>query len=170
MTRSENNPWPEWPRVFGVDYGHAECKAIFGHDPREYKIMTKEFKGNEKGELCSIVTMEAERQSDGSFAPVSGSEKEWPCDLAILSMGFIHPEKELMDALDVDVDDISGNIAAVYGDFRTNQEGIFAAGDSRRGQSLVVWAIHEGRESAAAVENYFSSMNLLPTVDAQYAS
>ena len=90
-SRSENNPWPEWPRTYGVDYGHAEVQAVFGEDPREYSVVTKEFVGDEDGNLKGIVTEEVAVNSEtGALEPKAGSEKEWPCQLAILSMGWLH--------------------------------------------------------------------------------
>jgi NAD(P)H-dependent glutamate synthase small subunit len=152
LQRAPDNPWPQWPRVFGVDYGHAEVNAVFGHDPRTYSVMTKEFKGDEEGNLKSLVTQQCEMTPKGPV-PVEGTEKEWKCDLAILSMGFVSPENYVVDALGLEVDQ-RNNVHAVYGDFRTNIEGVFAGGDCRRGQSLVVWAINEGRGLASKTNEY----------------
>ena len=140
--RSENNPWPQWPRVFGRDYGHSEVIAVFGEDPRRYSVLASEFRGFD-GEVRSLVTHDVEVTFDG-VQKIAGSEKEWKADLVILAMGFVSPEAEISKALGLDVDQ-RNNIHAEYGDYRTNVEGIFAAGDCRRGQSLVVWAINEGR-------------------------
>ena len=101
--RAENNPWPEWPRIFGVDYGHAEVAAVFGEDPRSYSVMTSEFKKDADGKLVALVTVQVEVTSEG-IKPVPGSEKEWPCDLAILAMGFVSPEEDIIKQLKVDVD------------------------------------------------------------------
>ena len=150
--RAPDNPWPQWPRVFGVDYGHAEVEAVFGNDPRVYSVMTKEFIGDDEGNVKALVTQEVEITSEGPKA-IEGSEKEWPADLVVLSMGFVSPEEYIINDLELDVDQ-RNNIHAVYGDFRTNVEGIFAAGDCRRGQSLVVWAINEGRGAAQATNEY----------------
>lgn len=144
-SRSEKNPWPQWPRVFGVDYGHAEVLAVFGKDPRAYSLMTVEFRG-ENGQVQSLVTVDTKVGPNG-IEKIPGTEREWPCDLVILSMGFVSPEPNLSKKLGLDLDARS-NIHAEYGDFRTNVEGVFAAGDCRRGQSLVVWAINEGRGAA----------------------
>lgn len=152
MGRAPDNPWPQWPRVFGVDYGHAEVQAVYGKDPRVYSVMTKEFTGDGDGNVKALVTQDVEITNKGPKA-VEGSEKEWPCDLAILSMGFLSPEEYVVEDLGLDTDQRS-NIHAVYGDFRTNVEGVFAGGDCRRGQSLVVWAINEGRGVADAVDEY----------------
>lgn len=150
--RAPDNPWPQWPRVFGVDYGHAEVRAIFGEDPRVYSVMTKEFVGNDEGHVTGLVTQDVEITSSGPKA-VEGSEREWPADLVVLSMGFVSPEQYVIEELGLDVDQ-RNNVQAVYGDFRTNIEGVFAGGDCRRGQSLVVWAINEGRGAAKACNGY----------------
>jgi len=156
--RAPGNPWPEWPRVFGVDYGHAEVSAVFGEDPRKYSVMTKEFSMDESGNLTGLTTTEVEVGPDG-VKPVPGSEKHWPCDLVILAMGFVSPEQEIIQSLNVDVDQ-RNNVHAEYGDFRTSAEGVFAAGDCRRGQSLVVWAINEGRGAADAAHAHLLSLGL----------
>ncbi|GMI19297.1 hypothetical protein TeGR_g14432, partial [Tetraparma gracilis] len=150
--RAPDNPWPQWPRVYGVDYGHAEVNAVFGNDPREYAVLTKEFKGDAEGNLTSLVTQQCEMTPQGPKA-VEGTEKEWKADLAILSMGFVAPESYVIDELGLEVDQ-RNNIHAQYGDFRTNVEGVFAGGDCRRGQSLVVWAINEGRGMADKTNEY----------------
>eukprot|EP00618_Florenciella_parvula_P035949 CAMPEP_0119478906 /NCGR_PEP_ID=MMETSP1344-20130328/8422_1 /TAXON_ID=236787 /ORGANISM="Florenciella parvula, Strain CCMP2471" /LENGTH=573 /DNA_ID=CAMNT_0007513113 /DNA_START=68 /DNA_END=1789 /DNA_ORIENTATION=+ len=150
--RADNNPWPEWPKVFGIDYGHAEVTAVFGEDPREYSVMTKEFIGDDEGNVKALVTVDVEVGPDG-IKPVEGSEREWPCDLAILAMGFVSPEDDIINDLSLDTDQ-RANVHAEYGDYRTSLEGVFACGDCRRGQSLVVWAINEGRGTAESVNSY----------------
>jgi glutamate synthase (NADPH/NADH) small chain len=152
MERAPDNPWPQWPRVFGMDYGHAEVQAVFGKDPRVFSVMTKEFFRDENGHVKALVTQDVESTDKGPKA-IEGSEREWPCDLAVLSMGFVAPEEYVIKDLGLDVDQRK-NIHAVYGDFRTNVEGVFAGGDCRRGQSLVVWAINEGRGVADACDRY----------------
>jgi glutamate synthase (NADPH/NADH) small chain len=152
MERATDNPWPQWPRVFGVDYGHAEVQAVFGKDPREYSVMTKEFIGDEDGNLKALVTQDVEITENGPKA-IEGSEREWPTDLCVLSMGFVSPEQYVTEELGLDVDQ-RNNVHAVYGDYRTNVEGVFAGGDCRRGQSLVVWAINEGRGMADSCNKY----------------
>lgn len=161
MSRAPDNPWPQWPRVFGVDYGHAEVQAVFGQDPRVYSVMTKEFIGNEDGHVKALVTQDVEITDKGPKA-IEGSEREWPADLVVLSMGFVSPESYVIEELGLDVDQ-RNNIQAVYGDFRTNVEGVFAGGDCRRGQSLVVWAINEGRGAAAACDQYLQSKRATDT-------
>jgi len=152
MERAPDNPWPQWPRVYGVDYGHAEVQAVFGKDPRVYSVLTKEFIGDGDGNVKALVTQDVEITDKGPKA-VEGTEKEWPCDLVILSMGFVSPEDYVVDELGLDTDQ-RNNIHATYGDYRTNVEGVFAGGDCRRGQSLVVWAINEGRGVAEACDGY----------------
>lgn len=153
--RAPDNPWPQWPRVFGVDYGHAEVKAVFGNDPRVYSVMTKEFIGDDNGNLKALVTQDVEITESGPKA-IEGSEREWPADLVVLSMGFVSPEQYVVEELGLDTDQ-RNNIQAVHGDFRTNIEGVFAGGDCRRGQSLVVWAINEGRGVASSCDKYLQA-------------
>lgn len=150
--RASTNPWPEWPKVFGVDYGHSEVMSVFGKDPRQYAVMTSGFLKDHEGNLTGLVTMDVEVTEDGPQT-VPGSEREWPADLVILAMGFVHPEREIIDSLTLETDQRK-NIHAIYGDYHTSVEGVFAAGDCRRGQSLVVWAINEGRGVADSVDSF----------------
>ena len=152
MERASDNPWPQWPRVFGIDYGHAEVRAATGNDPRVYSVMTKELVGDDDGNVKGLITQDVEMTSTGPKA-IEDSEREWPADLVVLSMGFLSPEAYVTEELGLDVDQ-RNNIQAVYGDFRTSVEGVFAGGDCRRGQSLVVWAINEGRGTAEACDQY----------------
>ena len=150
-SRSPNNPWPQWPRVFGRDYGHSEVIAVFGDDPRRYSVLASEFRG-EGGVIKSLITHDVEVTSSG-IKKLPGTEKEWNADLVILAMGFVSPEQGMAQTLGLEVDQ-RNNIHAEYGDYRTSVEGIFAAGDCRRGQSLVVWAINEGRGVADACNTF----------------
>ena len=163
--RADDNPWPEWPRIFRVDYGHEEASAKFGHDPREFQILSKEFLLDNDGGLRGIKTVEVQwtKTDDGgwSMSEVEGSEKEWPAQLILLAMGFVGPEQYLAEAIGLEVDPRS-NFQAVHGEFATNVEGVFAAGDCRRGQSLVVWAINEGRGAARAIDTYLQGSSVLP--------
>lgn len=152
--RAVGNPWPQWPRVFGVDYGHAEVIAVFGQDPRTYGVATVEFRG-ENGHVKSLVTQDIEITPSG-IKKIPGSEREWPADLVVISMGFVAPETSIINKLGLDVDQ-RNNIHADYGDYRTNVEGVFAAGDCRRGQSLVVWAINEGRGVADQCHKFLTA-------------
>jgi len=151
--RAPHNPWPQWPRVYGVDYGHAEVHAVFGKDPRSYGISVKEFRGGDDGHVQSLITQDMRPSASGGLEPVPGTEKEWPADLVVLAMGFVSPETSVHAQLGLELDQ-RNNIHAEYGDFRTSQEGVFAAGDCRRGQSLVVWAINEGRGVAEQCHHY----------------
>jgi len=152
--RAENNPWPLWPYIWRVDYGHEEATEKFGKDPREYQIMTKSFQKDESGKVKGLTTVNVEFV-DGKLNEISGSEKHWDADLVLLSMGFVSPEHYLSDDANIDLDD-RGNYKATYGEYVTSKNNIFTAGDCRRGQSLVVWAINEGREVAEKVNNYLS--------------
>jgi len=165
MERAPDNPWPQWPRVFGVDYGHAEVQAVTGKDPRVYSVMTKEFIGDDDGNLKALVTQDVELTDKGPKA-VEGSEKEWPADLVVLSMGFLSPEDYVANELGLDVDQ-RNNIHATYGDYRTNVDGVFAGGDCRRGQSLVVWAINEGRGVAESCDEYLEQKRVDLSTTAQ---
>ncbi|GAA4456537.1 glutamate synthase subunit beta [Novipirellula rosea] len=163
--RASDNPWPEWPRIFRVDYGHEEATAKFGRDPREYQILSKEFLKDEAGNLRGIKTVQVQwtKGDDGGWkmAEVEGSEKEWPAQLILLAMGFLGPEQYIAKSLGIECDPRS-NYQATHGEFTTSIEGVFAAGDCRRGQSLVVWAINEGRGAARAIDIYLEGSSSLP--------
>ncbi|CAH0490611.1 unnamed protein product [Peronospora farinosa] len=164
VQRAPGNPWPEYPRIYGVDYGHAEVRSVFGEDPRQYSRVTKSFKGNDKGEITHVVTVRGGKDpKTNTITEIPGSEEDIPCDLVLLAMGFVHPEQKIAEALGLETDQ-RRNIRAAYGDFQTSVEGVFAAGDCRRGQSLVVWAINEGRGVADAVEKYFLQEGFHPEV------
>jgi glutamate synthase (NADPH/NADH) small chain len=163
--RQSNNPWPQFPRVYKLDYGQEEAQAIYGSDPRTYSIMTKRFVGDENGHVKELHTVEIEWKKDenGRFGPVEvpGTEKVWPAQLVLLAMGFLGPEETVLKELNVATDERS-NVKAEYGKYATNIEGVFAAGDMRRGQSLVVWAINEGREAARECDRYLMGTTQLP--------
>ena len=166
--RAADNPWPEWPRIFRVDYSHAESAARFGHDPRTYAILAKEFVSNGNGHVRGIRTVEIDwtRPGDGTpFSEVADTEKEWPVDLVLLATGFLGPEKTVGEMLGVSMQNPRANwetFNADHGPFTTSVAGVFAAGDCRRGQSLVVWAINEGRGAARAVDEYLMGASSLP--------
>jgi glutamate synthase (NADPH/NADH) small chain len=157
VERAIDNPWPEFPKTYVLDYGQQEAKAKYGADPREYSMMTKSFNDDGDGNLAGITVVDIQWQSngDGRLQPVeiAGSEREYKADLVLLSMGFLGPESTIMDQGNIETTDRS-NIQAEYGDFATNIEGVFAAGDCRRGQSLVVWAINEGRAVAEVCHKF----------------
>jgi NAD(P)H-dependent glutamate synthase small subunit len=166
--RAGNNPWPEWPRVYRLDYSHQEAAAKFGSDPREYHILTKEFIDDGHGNVCGIRTVEVDWSTKGDRAPfteVAGSERVWPAELVLLATGFVGPELEVGEMLGVETQNPRGNwhtFKAAHGDFATNVPGVFAAGDCRRGQSLVVWAINEGRGAARAIDEFLMGKSDLP--------
>ena len=167
--RADDNPWPQWPRIFRVDYGHEEATERFGQDPREYCILSKEFVGDSNGNLAGIKTVQVEwaKGDNGRFAmeEVPGSEKIWNADLVLLSMGFLGPEETVGKMLGFDLDEGRGGMStfkAEYGRFATSMDGVFAAGDCRRGQSLVVWAINEGRAAARECDRYLMGSTVLP--------
>jgi NAD(P)H-dependent glutamate synthase small subunit len=155
--RAADNPWPQWPRIFRVDYGHAEVAAKFGADPRVFSIVSREFVDDGRGGVAGIRTARVDwaKDSAGRFQmrEVEGTDEVFPADLVLLAMGFLGPERTLVEKLGLATDPRS-NFAAAYGDFATSVEGVFAAGDCRRGQSLVVWAINEGRGAAAKIDQY----------------
>lgn len=164
-TRPANNPWPEWPKVLKVDYGQQEAAAVQGEDPRQYLINTKKFVGDEHGNLKELhtVLIEWQKNEKGAFVPVEvpGSEKVYPAQLVLIAMGFTGPENTVLDQLGIAKDERS-NAKAEYGKFATSVDGVFAAGDMRRGQSLVVWAINEGRAVAREVDRYLMGSSNLP--------
>lgn len=156
-TRAENNPWPQWPRIHKVDYGQEEFEALYGEDPRKFTITVKKFIGDDNGNVKEVVTVNVkwDRNEKGQMVlnEVEGTEKVWPAQLVLLAMGFTGTQSYLTEAFGVEVDERT-NVKAAYGDFKTNVEKVFAAGDVRRGQSLVVWAINEGRAAAKEVDEF----------------
>lgn len=164
-SRSDGNPWPEWPNVYKVDYGQEEAQAHFGNDPRKYEVMTKKFVGDDDGHVKELHTVEIEWVSndDGQKIPkeISGTEKVWKADLVLLALGFLGPESPVLDQLKIERDERS-NAKAEHGDYHTNVDGVFAAGDMRRGQSLIVWAINEGRGAARECDRYLMGATELP--------
>ena len=156
--RAPNNPWPEWPKVYRLDYGQEEAAAQFGDDPRGYLTTTTKFEGDEQGHIKAIHTakIQWERDANGRFIPqpIPGTEKVLPAQLVLLAMGFVSPEQPLLDAFGLEKD-ARNNIKAEHENYTTNIPGVFAAGDCRRGQSLVVWAFNEGRGVARECESLF---------------
>ena len=155
-TRTEQNPWPEWPRVCKTDYGQEEAIAVFGHDPRVYQTTVTEFVKNKKGEVCKAKLVKLQGQKDEKtgkmrMAPVEGSEYVVDVDLVLIAAGFLGYQKYVTDAFKVELDGRT-NVKTAPGEYQTSVPGVFTAGDMHRGQSLVVWAIREGREAARAVD------------------
>ncbi|MBN2851584.1 MAG: glutamate synthase subunit beta [Clostridia bacterium] len=165
LERSSDNPWPEFPKVKKVDYGQKEAIAVFGNDPREYNISTKSFEKNEDNQVIALNTVKVEwsKDYDGRFFPreIKGSEEKYEADLVLLAMGFVGPDRSLVEAFGITLDG-RGNIKAEYKNHSTNVDKVFAAGDTRRGQSLVVWAIREGREAAKQVDTFLMGSSNLP--------
>jgi glutamate synthase (NADPH/NADH) small chain len=163
--RAPDNPWPQWPKVYSLDYGQEEAAERFGSDPRIYSISTKKFEGDAQGQVKAIhmVQIEWVRSANGQFQmkEVPGTETVRPAQLVLLAMGFLGPEDTLLKALKVEQDPRS-NIKAEYGQYATSIPKVFAAGDARRGQSLVVWAIHEGRGAARECDRYLMGRTELP--------
>jgi len=153
--RAANNPWPQWPVIFRTDYGHEEVIARDGADPRSFGMLTKAFGDDGHGRVQELLTRRIEWQIDGGrkMIEVEGSEQRWQADLVLLAMGFLGPETYLPEALGIELDERS-NLRAEHGSFATSVPGVFAAGDCRRGQSLVVWAINEGRAAARAIDQH----------------
>jgi glutamate synthase (NADPH) small chain len=164
-TREPDNPWPEWPKIYRLDYGQEEAQARFGADPRIYLTTPEKFVGDASGHVKELHTVGVEwaKADNGAWVPkrIGGTEKVHPADLVLLAMGFLGPEETVLAGLGVERDARS-NAKAEYGKFTTNVDGVFAAGDMRRGQSLVVWAINEGRGAARECDRYLMGTTNLP--------
>ena len=158
--RALHNPWPTWPVILRIEYGHEEVAAKFGDDPRVYLISSTEFVGDNAGNLKAVRTIDVEL-TEGKFENIPGSERVWPADLVFLAMGFLGPEHAVSDPLRLAYDERS-NYQADYGSYQTSVAKIFAAGDCRSGQSLVVRAINEGREAAREIDRYLMGSTELP--------
>ena len=152
--RADKNPWPEFPMTYKVDYGHEESHSRFGKDPRVFSISATEFLDDGKGNLCGIKTIDVELK-DGKFIPIEDTEREWEADLVFLAMGYRGPENYVCELLNIQLDNRT-NYSAAKGIFKTNIDKVFAAGDCRSGQSLVVRAINEGREAADAIDTFLN--------------
>ncbi|WP_172193849.1 glutamate synthase subunit beta [Saccharibacillus qingshengii] len=158
------NPWPQFPNVYTLDYAQEEAKAMFGDDPREFSIMTTKFVGDEEGNLKELHTVQIQRIVDENgrkiYAPIEGTERVFPAQMALIAIGFDGPEQTLAQQLELQTDRWT-NVKAKYGEYKTNADKVFAAGDMRRGQSLVVWAINEGREAAREVDKFLMGATVL---------
>ena len=160
-----DNPWPQWPHIYRIDYGHEEAQAVWGKDPRKFAMMTKRFIGDQRVHAIESVEVEWAQHSNGlTIQEIPKSKKIWEVDLVFLAMGFVGPEPLLPKELGLTLDE-SSNIAAHYGTYATNMEGVFTCGDCRRGQSLVVWAIAEGRGAARAIDEFLMKESDLLTPD-----
>ena len=156
VDRLPSNPWPEWPKVLKTDYGQEEAIAVFGHDPRIYQTTVTEFIKDKKGNVCKAKIVKLKSQKDektGRFmmVPVEGTEEIIPADVVLIAAGFLGSQKYVTDAFHVAINGRT-NIETKPGEYATSVDRVFATGDVHRGQSLVVWAIHEGREAAKAVD------------------
>ena len=156
--RAENNTWPEWPRVCKTDYGQEEAIAVFGHDPRIYETTIKEIISDKKGNLKAVKTVKVKHEKDPvsgavSMAEVPGSESILDADVLIIAAGFLGSRKYISEAFGVELNQRT-NVKTEEGRYKTNAEKVFTAGDMHRGQSLVVWAISEGRSAAKEVDAY----------------
>jgi glutamate synthase (NADPH/NADH) small chain len=165
VDRAGDNPWPEWPKLYKLDYGQEEAAAKFGADPRVYLTTAKKFTGDSQGQVKEVLTVRIQwvRNDKGQFIPkeVPGTEKVLPAQLVLLAMGFLGPEQPLLDALKIERDPRT-NVRAEFEKYSTNIKGVFAAGDCRRGQSLVVWAFNEGRGAARECDRYLMGQTDLP--------
>lgn len=163
--RQPDNPWPQWPKVLKTDYGQEEAIVLQGGDPRVFCTTAKKFVGDENGNVTEVHTIQVQWKKDGAgrFGPVEipGTEKVFPARLVLLAMGFLGPEDTSLKGLGIEQDGRS-NVKAEYGRFETNVKGVFAAGDMRRGQSLVVWAINEGRGAARECDRFLRGHTELP--------
>ena len=158
VDRLPNNPWPQWPKVLKTDYGQEEAIAVFGEDPRVYQTTVKEFIKDKKGNLCKVKLVKLEPKKDEKtgrmmMSEVAGSEYEVDCELVLIAAGFIGTQKYVSDAFGVELNERT-NVKTAPGKFATNVDKVFTAGDMHRGQSLVVWAIREGRDAAREVDEY----------------
>lgn len=163
-TRTEDNRWPAYPNVFTLDYAYEEADAKFGGDPRQYSIQTQKIVSDENGQVKELHTIQMEKYKgdDGRFyfKEIPGSERVWPAQYVFVAIGFEGTEQPLLNHFAVETN--NHKVKAAYGEYKTNVEGVFAAGDARRGQSLIVWAINEGREAAREVDRYLMGSTLLP--------
>jgi glutamate synthase (NADPH/NADH) small chain len=150
--RAESNPWPEWPKTLKTDYGQEEAIALFGHDPRIYETTVKSVETKKDGSIKSVTTVKV-RFENRKMVEVEGSEKTYPCDMLLIAAGFVGCEDYTAEAFNIKR--TQRNVAeTAEGKYATSVPGVFAAGDMRRGQSLVVWGIVEGRSAAREVDEY----------------
>lgn len=163
--RTADNPWPQWPKVCKTDYGQEEAIELYGADPRAYQKTVKEFIKDDKGNLCQVKTVSLESRYDKSagrytMAEIPGSEEIMEADMVLIAAGFLGAQSYVAEAFGVELDARS-NVKTEAGQYRTNVDKIFTAGDMHRGQSLVVWAIREGREAARAIDTYLMGYSSL---------
>lgn len=163
--RAADNPWPQFARVSKIDYGHAEAAKIYGlGDPRQYCVLTKEFVSTGAGNVKGVHTIQVEwTKVEGKWKmhEISGTERFYQADLVLIALGFLGPEKSILEALSVN-QDLRSNILTPKGSYATSVPGVFAAGDCRRGQSLIVWGINEGRQAAREIDIQLQGNTRLP--------
>ncbi len=164
--RAADNPWPQWPKVLKTDYGQEEAIAVFGHDPRIYETTVKEFMKDKEGNVKSVKTVKLSRETDPetgrvSMKEIAGSEQVLEAELVLIAAGFLGSQKYVTDAFQVETDGRS-NVKTPSGGYQTSEKNVFVTGDMHRGQSLVVWAIREGREAARAVDESLMGYSNLP--------
>ncbi len=164
--RAADNPWPQWPKVLKTDYGQEEAIAVFGHDPRIYETTVKEFMKDKEGNVKSVKTVKLSRETEPetgrvSMKEIAGSEQVLEAELVLIAAGFLGSQKYVTDAFQVETDGRS-NVKTPSGGYQTSEKNVFVTGDMHRGQSLVVWAIREGREAARAVDESLMGYSNLP--------
>ncbi|MBO5509984.1 MAG: glutamate synthase subunit beta [Lachnospiraceae bacterium] len=163
--RADNNPWPEWPRVLKTDYGQQEAIAVFGHDPRIYETTVKEFVKDAEGHVCAAKCVKLAWEKDEetgrmNMREIEGSEYTIECDIVLIAAGFLGAQASVAESFGVELN-ARTNVATEEGAFKTNVEKVYACGDMRRGQSLVVWAIREGRDAASEVDAYLNGYKVI---------
>ncbi|TCN24815.1 glutamate synthase small subunit [Mesobacillus foraminis] len=163
--RTSDNMWPAYPNIFTLDYAYEEAQMQFGKDPRQYSIQTKKIVKDKSGNVKELHTIQMKKLKDGNgryyFEEVPGTEKVWPAQYVFIAIGFEGTEQPLLKQFGVH--SANNKVKAAYGKFTTNVDGVFAAGDARRGQSLIVWAINEGREVAREVDAFLMGSSVLPS-------
>lgn len=164
LRNEADNPWPEWPQQMKIDYGQVEAISLYGKDPRRYAISTVRMVGDEKGSVREVHTLRLKWEQDDSGRRtahgIPGSERAWRADLVLLALGFQGPEDIIPEELKLERDSKS-NVKAEFGVFKTNLEKVFVAGDMRRGQSLIVWAMQEGKLAAREIDRYLMGRSLI---------
>ena len=159
MTRTESNPWPQFPKVYKIEYGAQEVIATMGKTPQKYNTIAKEFIGDENGKLNGVTTIQVKTARVGGKTiqkEIEGSEKFYKADLVLLAMGYVGPEDEFVEKTNLKIKQ-KGEISTIVDkDYKTAQQKVFVAGDCRRGQSLVVWAIKEGREVSEKINSFLN--------------
>nr|WP_289037077.1 glutamate synthase subunit beta [uncultured Allobacillus sp.] len=163
--RTDDNPWPLFPMTFELEYGYKEATEVFREDPRKYEVLTQSFEMDGSGHVTALHTLDVEKVRENDklvVKEIPGTEKVWKADLVLIAIGFTGPEQAVLESFGLQTDE-RGRVWTVGSDqdYRTNLDGVFAAGDARRGQSLVVWAIREGREVAEQCHQFLKSIDFV---------